>query len=901
MLPPDVGSEGFSFGKLFDNVKNAFYSPKDKVSTSFEKAKLESDSISRGTIRATRTSDKEESQISKIIDTIKELVSFKTKQEKQFDFCVKIHKKINAKSTDNTAQLDDLNLWNEKVVAARNWLKKLDKSNPDFILVSDFLQKALDSYQSKLLVGAKQVSVSITGHQEFKPENHPFETLEKFDTYLDFPIKEALHKKNVDKFRELLKLTSDASILQQGAANSFLKIVQRDPKELLMGALLERASHCFEGDKIQAALHYQNADMFQLLDQAQVQEAIKDPAYLKKLLDQMMTFESHEVMEQILQRATPALAESYQQELVERFFASAKRAADHVHDSIIDAHCRERAVVELKESPLQGEERERAILQKTAAIKLEFGETIKNEEMKKQEEALAELHKAFSDIMPKSKEEREKVVANLLQGVAAKGKLEQLTYANRLLSALIRTDELPPLLRKEMKHVSLIFTEQNQQVWRALGQSQAPWEAARTPSEVMVDLMATLREMRQENPENAFIQQAVNEVRSRFLQHNITPDEIKVFLKKIENEAINNDLPMLAAACKTLQAQTPASDLSLTRYHDNLYGRVYDSALVEALVKNPPPGVARSMTAMSKSAAEHLRANLIDDEMKFEFARGIQSNIQEDPRFWFPKTPMITRIKDAKTDEEVFKALMDYLDAEKTDGFDCISVPYMMVKLSLSPMTMPWMREANVNYGNITSQTSRTFPKMKGKDVTTKTPSQGGGITLRHQPSVIQDPDFVPSVRPSTAKVPDLSKLSESAKTAFSHGLPWGVGVSGSTNIGLYALKYFRDAGKPIDPGDYLLGTMMFLTYDGGHSLYESMWTANQIQKQGGVDLNLPLSDEADPNKFVADYERLRGVFVGKETESGLNAAMKAAEERMLDYFEENSFYAKKAPEKKVA
>ena len=265
-----------------------------------------------------------------------------------------------------------------------------------------------------------------------------------------------------------------------------------------------------------------------------------------------------------------------------------------------------------------------------------------------------------------------------------------------------------------------------------------------------------------------------------------------------------------------------------------------------------------------------------------------------DSRFWFPKSPGIQGILKAKSNAESVEKLIAFLEEEKQDGFDCIAVPYLLVKMTQEAQWSgcPWLEAANKNYGNITSQTTRGPPALKNEPVSVHRYTREGGITLSHQPGVIRHPDFKAGERPSSKYVPNLAKTTETTETAFRQGVPWASGVSGSTNIALYALDYFKNSQPPIDARDYFLSTMMFLTYDGGHSLHEAMWTANQVQKQGGLALNMPLSDEADPKHFVADYERLKNLYSGKDAFKAMEDAMKYAERTMLDYFEKHSFFA---------
>ena len=72
-----------------------------------------------------------------------------------------------------------------------------------------------------------------------------------------------------------------------------------------------------------------------------------------------------------------------------------------------------------------------------------------------------------------------------------------------------------------------------------------------------------------------------------------------------------------------------------------------------------------------------------------------------------------------------------------------------------------------------------------------------------------------------------------------------------------------KGGGTGVSPNEFLMNSMMFLVYNGGHSMHEAMWTANQIEKEvksitfGLSDLNGP----TDPKQFVSDYNRLMEKF----------------------------------------
>jgi hypothetical protein len=68
---------------------------------------------------------------------------------------------------------------------------------------------------------------------------------------------------------------------------------------------------------------------------------------------------------------------------------------------------------------------------------------------------------------------------------------------------------------------------------------------------------------------------------------------------------------------------------------------------------------------------------------------------------------------------------------------------------------------------------------------------------------------------------PDLNN--SHVREALSYGNPYGVGISGSTNVFLFAADHFNKAGATRIDGLTLTTAMAaLLCYDGGHSLHEA-------------------------------------------------------------------------------
>jgi hypothetical protein len=118
----------------------------------------------------------------------------------------------------------------------------------------------------------------------------------------------------------------------------------------------------------------------------------------------------------------------------------------------------------------------------------------------------------------------------------------------------------------------------------------------------------------------------------------------------------------------------------------------------------------------------------------------------------------------------------------------------------------------------------------------------------------------------------------------------------------LYLHMMYGGAGTPPDPtfslSDAFAGTMMFLTFDGGHSLPESLGTYNAIL----ADARVTYSQEAGMNperqaifenrraalnSFVLNYNRMTEFFISGETKQAVANAIDTAFEKTRAQFDE--------------
>lgn len=422
---------------------------------------------------------------------------------------------------------------------------------------------------------------------------------------------------------------------------------------------------------------------------------------------------------------------------------------------------------------------------------------------------------------------------------------------------------------------------------KALGPSDAPREAKRMPMECMTHIGHAIRDMqRNAHPEHRnFLKELGYETMDRVMQHKLRPDETKAWLRQVEADCRSQGLDGLGKLARQLRHDIPASaDGYETRLHDNIYGRAMESVLIAELVRDPPANVKQGMAAL----ALHLDLMLktLPPQAQQDVALQVQGMMRHERRGWQANSPALEAFFKARP-EQALGALKQLLRAPVSNGFDSIAIPYLTVKMSLCMQAhggAPWMAKANRNYANVVGHAAARLTEAAPND---NRMAPKSGITMHHQPDIVGGRES--AMHPGDRNRPDLAHASPELKTALEHGVSFVSGVSGSTNIVMHMVGDILDQRGKVDPKDALLGTMMFLNYDGGHSMHEALWVGNQLDHSLDLRMGMP---GGDPRSFVADYEGFIESFTPAKGREQLRAAADTAWSETLDHFEKHSHFS---------
>jgi hypothetical protein len=355
---------------------------------------------------------------------------------------------------------------------------------------------------------------------------------------------------------------------------------------------------------------------------------------------------------------------------------------------------------------------------------------------------------------------------------------------------------------------------------------------------------------------------AIASTQKQWLGHALDVDYTREYFKAMAKWGTETGFPQVADLANSLHAETvryAQQGRSLAAENDNLMQRAWESALVRALIAAPPPATLAAAHQVGRHLAARLRH--IEDEDR-ESAKKVVASLHRgvtgNPRPWIHTVTALEAFANAD-DNKKKRRLLEYLEREPLTGEECLSIYYVTVKMSKALKTharkyTPWAdtKEDKKEYA-IRDDARRL---IKGRSQL----GPGSGILLAHQPPMQDDPYAgYFGQRPALHNHPDLANPSQMIEHALAHGKPYVSGPSGSSAFILRAVEHMISKEKgQFSRRQAMLGALMFLVFDGGHSLHEVMWALNLSKPR--IDTNLSGASSA-PSDYVGDYEAFFNAF----------------------------------------
>ncbi|WP_377101864.1 hypothetical protein [Rugamonas violacea] len=214
------------------------------------------------------------------------------------------------------------------------------------------------------------------------------------------------------------------------------------------------------------------------------------------------------------------------------------------------------------------------------------------------------------------------------------------------------------------------------------------------------------------------------DAKQKWLKHEMSFADSRDYFDQVATRCQNAGLPKLEELARHLGAELPDAthddfnrnrdELTYkTRLHDNVYGRAYDTAFAAALVAKPPQRMLGSMTSLGRAIADQCLWKGADaatrqqkDQLINQHVDAVHDAMRHEPRGWEGASPLLQAFLNAPDTASRRAALDAFLCAPKTNGVDCLAIPYVAVKLVLYNPDVPpaWRQKADFNYGTVIGQ-----------------------------------------------------------------------------------------------------------------------------------------------------------------------------------------------------
>ncbi|MEK9499312.1 MARTX multifunctional-autoprocessing repeats-in-toxin holotoxin RtxA [Photorhabdus sp. P32] len=415
--------------------------------------------------------------------------------------------------------------------------------------------------------------------------------------------------------------------------------------------------------------------------------------------------------------------------------------------------------------------------------------------------------------------------------------------------------------------------------------STAEREAPKTENESLIAFMSRL--------ETANIPEAlplIGRARKLWLTGQVTSQEtIKLF-----DDAAGQlqAYPELHALVLSLQTDAHRKK-STTQYIDNLFGRRFDSELAHTLVKTASPDaiaasrqIGQFLVQEFESYMQSTTGSTVRDGQIAIRMQAFAERIKKDIRPWFSRVPELTTFLQKPTFDN-FKIMMTKVD----NGFEMIKIPFLAVKMSnidgMGLHSSQWKAEADMFYREEIYKARSTSSKLTNMaDVTykvklTEQQTNDYGIALPYQPSGDQYEDFLYGRKVAAGRVLTPGQETTLERNALAQGHSVVTGASGSTNIMVHLNDYIASQDPSFSQEQAYLNTLVFLVFDGGHSVNESLVVYKALQETG---------DERRQvlQNYTASYTDLMDI-AGDKGERWINQALNSAFEKTQHLYRENT------------
>lgn len=454
--------------------------------------------------------------------------------------------------------------------------------------------------------------------------------------------------------------------------------------------------------------------------------------------------------------------------------------------------------------------------------------------------------------------------------------------------------------------------------------STSPREAPRTNRELVLEFLNLIddennkkSDLDSDTGDKKKLTEIANALKFHWLGTEIGSEKTEKLFQKISKD-LSSGFPTLSEKANIL-AMEAQEKKHFTQQHDNFFGRKFESEFVFNLIKNPPESILKAADKVGEHIQNQILAIKNPSKARAQLKK-LALAIKADPRPWNAEVPELKRFIENPSTKN-FKKMM----ANKNrSGYEVIKQSFIAVKFSLVTDAR-WMSEANRNYGQVVKPARSTLPsplgnfpritptqasntnnpeKEKNKALGQLKPTipvtSGFGTQLPHQLPNNGNANWKAEKNKQATVHVNIDAPTKFEENALLNEQNTVNGASGSANIMTFLFKDIltqekESAFAEFNIDDAFAGTMMFLTFDGGHSLPESFGTFSSIVMNDPLlkrsRSNSPNDDEIFKarkqtlEKFKLDYREIPRIFQSSDTVSATESAIDAAFEQVKTLF----------------
>ncbi|GLU33576.1 hypothetical protein WKR88_02630 [Trinickia caryophylli] len=338
--------------------------------------------------------------------------------------------------------------------------------------------------------------------------------------------------------------------------------------------------------------------------------------------------------------------------------------------------------------------------------------------------------------------------------------------------------------------------------------ARGPRDAPRAERDILVRAMHLLG--MEHNPVN---QALLDDAKKLFLSGSFSRNAVASFL---ENAVARVDDVLLHDQFTKLATEI-AKPVTVPQLADNLYGRTFESLLVDDLVRWPPNGMLRATRELGRGVVETLRSYppAVFHEMV--------DILRNDVRPWFGLSPSMARFL-AHPSMSTFEASM----SDTSSGIEAIKVINVAQRMVLAIHNVSergeidrpgWYQRCFDFYSDFLSS-----QKPGGKSQLSGVFARNPGNWLHYQPNAASTRNPWQGTSWTHSRVVTPDRLSLFEQDALARGQPIVNGASGQTGMVVSLAHHVGQTHPNMSHRDLHLAIMTCLVFNGGHSTEEVLF-----------------------------------------------------------------------------